>query len=73
MMYGSESSVLSRLYKKGNRNLVGIADSRVPETLATVLKSAHSEDVRVAVIEAIAHSALYEPTAKLFAPLAVLR
>ena len=37
MIYGSETSPMQRLYKKGNRNLRGLSKSDVPETLVNVL------------------------------------
>jgi len=37
MMYGSETSPLQRLYRNGNRNLIGISKSHMPETLVNIL------------------------------------
>ena len=60
MIYGSSTSPMQRLYSKGNRNLIGIANSEIPETLVNVLAmNAKSRDTIVAIIEAIAHSSLY--------------
>ncbi len=60
MIYGVENSPLQRLFKKGNRNLRGISKSEVPETLVTVLaENNHTKDTLVAVIEAIANTAMF--------------
>mmetsp|Transcript_31271 Transcript_31271/g.23236 ORF Transcript_31271/g.23236 Transcript_31271/m.23236 type:complete len:231 (-) Transcript_31271:1656-2348(-) len=74
MIYGSETSPLQRLYKNGNRNLKGIANSEVPETLVNVLaQNAKSKDTIVAIIEAIANTALYHPNAEKYAQMGVLK
>ncbi len=74
MIFGRETSPLQRVYKKGNRNLRGIAQSEMPETLVNVLaKNNKSRDTIVAVIEAIAHSALYVPNAKQYAQMGVMK
>lgn len=60
MIYGVENSPLQRLFKNGSRNLRGIAKSEVPETLVTVLaENTHTKDTLVAVIEAIANTAMF--------------
>lgn len=67
MMYGSETSPMQRLYQKGNRNLRGLAQSEIPETLVNVLASNQkSKDTIVAVIEAISNASLYLPNAEKF-------
>jgi hypothetical protein len=68
MIYGSETSPMQRLYKKGNRNLRGLSQSEVPETLVNVLaQNAKSKDTIVAIIEAISNTSLYQPNAEKFA------
>lgn len=37
MMFGPETSLMSRLFEKGNRNLIGVSHSDVVETLVNVL------------------------------------
>jgi hypothetical protein len=60
MLYGAENSPMQRLFKRGNRNLRGIAQSDVAETLVSVLAEGNkSKDTVVAVIEAIADCAVY--------------
>ena len=74
MLYGNETSPLQRLYQTGNRNLRGLAASEIPETLVNVLaENTKSKDTIVAVIEAIANSALYVPNAEKFAGMGVLK
>jgi hypothetical protein len=64
MIYGNETSPMQRLYVNGNRNLIGISNSEIPETLVNVLaENTKSKDCIVSVIEAISNSALYLPNA----------
>jgi hypothetical protein len=64
MIYGNETSPMQRLYVNGNRNLIGISNSEIPETLVNVLaENTKSKDCIVSVIEAISNSALYVPNA----------
>jgi hypothetical protein len=64
MIYGNETSPMQRLYVNGNRNLIGISNSEIPETLVNVLaENTKSKDCIVAVIEAISNSALFLPNA----------
>lgn len=68
MIYGSNTSPMQRLYTNGNRNLRGIAQSDIPETLVNVLAmNMKSKDTIVAVIEAISNSSLYIKNAEKFA------
>jgi hypothetical protein len=74
MIYGLDNSPLQRLYKRGNRNLIGIARSDVPETLVNVLaESSRSKDTIVAVIEAIADTAVYIENAEKFTIMGVMK
>lgn len=67
MIYGNDTSPMQRLYANGNRNLRGISKSEIPETLVNVLaENTKGKDTIVAVIEAIADSALYVPNAEKF-------
>jgi hypothetical protein len=59
-MYGAENSPLQRLFKRGNRNLRGIANSDIPETLVSVLtEGVRARDTVVATIEAIANCSIW--------------
>lgn len=70
MMHGNES----RLYKNGSRNLIGIYKSDVPETLVNLLaENKKSIDALIFVIEALANCSLYEPNAKKFSSMGVLK
>jgi hypothetical protein len=74
MIYGNENSPLQRLYKKGNRNLKGIANSDVAETLVSVLaESTRAKDTIVAVIEAIADTSVYYENAIKFTNMGVMK
>ena len=74
MLYGAENSPIQRLFKKGNRNLRGIAHSDVPETLVSVLAEASkSRDTTVAVIEAIADCSVYYENAQKFTNMGVMK
>ena len=74
MMYGLDNSPLQRLYKIGNRNLRGIAQSDVPETLVTILtENQQPRDTVVAIIEAIANCANYYENAEKFTNLGVVK
>ncbi len=74
MIFGSETSPLQRLYTNGNRNLRGLANSDMPETLVNVLaQNTKSRDTIVAVIEAIAHSSLFVPNAKKYAEMGIMK
>ena len=65
MMYGNQSSALSRLYKNGNRNLRGIAESEVPETLVNILaQNKNQRQTIVSIIEAIAATSLFKKNAQ---------
>ena len=68
MMYGRENAPpLLRLFKEGNRNLKAIDNSRVPETLASLISSENvhtlSLDTIISIIEAITAITLYRPIA----------
>lgn len=74
MLYGNENSPLKRLYKKGNRNLRGIAKSDVAETLVSVLaEGTRAKDTIVAVIEAIADTSVYYENALKFTNMGVMK
>lgn len=74
MMYGNDTSPLQRLYVNGNRNLIAISKSDLPETLVNVLaENTKSKDTIVAVIEAISNSSLYVPNAQKFSSMGVLK
>jgi hypothetical protein len=74
MLYGAENSPMQRLFKRGNRNLKGIAQSEVPETLVSVLaEGGKSKDTTVAVIEAIADCAVYIENAQKFTNMGVMK
>ncbi len=74
MMFGVENSPLQRLFKKGNRNLRGIAKSEIPETLVSVLaESTRAKDTIVAVIEAIADTSVYIENAQKFTQMGVMK
>lgn len=74
MMYGNETSPLQRLYKNGNRNLIGISKSDIPETLVNILAQ-NPEDMEtvITVTEAIAHSSLYCKSAEQFTSMGVMK
>jgi hypothetical protein len=74
MIYGVENSPMQRLYTKGNRNLRGIAQSEVAETLVSVLAAnKHSKDTLVAVIEAIASTSIYIENAEKYTNMRVMK
>ena len=74
MIFGNEDSPLQRLYKKGNRNLRGIAKSDVAETLVSVLaENSRTKDTVVAVIEAIADTSVYYENALKFTNMGVMK
>jgi hypothetical protein len=74
MLFGNENSPMQRLYKKGNRNLRGIAKSDVAETLVSVLaESTRSKDTIVAAIEAIADTSVYCENALKFTNMGVMK
>jgi len=69
-MYGTES----RLFKTGTRNLIGIANSDVPETLVSLLaENKKSIDVITLLIESLASCSLYEPNSHKFSSMGVLK
>ena len=71
---GGVESPLQRLYAKGNRNLINIHKSEIPETLVNVLaaNSSNSEYL-VFIVEAISDCSLYRPIAHKFANMGVLK
>lgn len=74
MLFGIENSPLQRLYKKGNRNLRGIAKSDVAESLVSVLaEGVRAKDTIVAVIEAIADTSIYYENAMKFTNMGVMK
>ena len=74
MLYGAENSPMQRLFKRGTRNLRGIAQSDVADTLVSVLAEGYkSRDTIVAVIEAIADCAVYIENAQKFTNLGVMK
>jgi len=74
MMYGSETSALQRLYSNGNRNLVGISKSNMPETLVNILaNNPQNVETVITVTEAIAHSALFCKSAELLTSMGVMK
>ena len=74
MLFGTDNSPLQRLYKKGNRNLRGIAHSDVAETLVSILaESTRAKDTIVAVIEAIADTSIYYENAIKFTNMGVMK
>lgn len=65
---------MQRLYKRGNRNLRGIAQSDMPETLVSVLtEGVRTRDTVVAVIEAIANCSIFFDNADKFTNMSVLK
>ena len=74
MLFGIENSPLQRLYKKGNRNLRGIAKSEIAESLVSVLaEGVRAKDTIVAVIEAIADTSIYYENAIKFTNMGVMK
>ena len=74
MLFCIENSPLQRLYKKGNRNLRGIAKSDVAESLVSVLaEGVRAKDTIVAVIEAIADTSIYYENAIKFTNMGVMK
>ena len=74
MLFGADNSPMKRLFQRGNRNLKGIAQSDIPETLVGVLaEGAKSKDTIVAVIEAIADCAVYIENAQKFTNMGVMK
>ena len=74
MMFGLDNSPLKRLYKNGTRNLIGIANSDVPEALVSVLaENQHSKKIVVVIIEAIAHCSNYFENADSFTNMGVVK
>ncbi len=73
-MYGQKLSPLALLYMNGNRNLKGLLESDVPETLVDVLAANdRSSDYMVYVVEAISNCSLYRPIAHKFANMGVVK
>jgi len=73
-MYGSETSALQRLYSNGNRNLIGISKSKMPETLVNILaNNPKNIETVITVTEAIAHSALYYKSAEMLTSMGVMK
>jgi len=74
MLYGSASSPMKRLYEKGTRNLIAISKSQVPDALRDILASGNkSKDIIIAVVEAIASTALYAHVADRYASMGVMK
>jgi hypothetical protein len=58
----------------GNRNLKGIENSEIPETLVNVLAAnGRGQEYLLYLIEAISNSSLYRPIAQKFANMGVLK
>ena len=73
-MYGNKLSPLMLLYLNGNRNLKGLLDSDVPETLVDVLAANDRfSDYMLYVVEAISNCSLYRPIAHKFANMGVVK
>ncbi len=74
MVYGNEKSPMQRLFLHGNRNLIGLSKSEMPETLVNVLaENNKSKDTIVAIIEAISNTSLYIPNAEKFSQMGVMK
>ena len=74
MLHGSDSSPIKRLYQKGTRNLIAIANSDVPETLVRLMASGtKSVDLQISVIECIGSTALFIAVAERYANLGVMK
>jgi hypothetical protein len=73
-LFGSSSSPMKRLYQKGTRELIAIANSEVPETLVGLMASGNgSKDLLISVIEAIGSTALYVKIAERYAYMGVMK
>jgi hypothetical protein len=65
---------MKRLYQKGTRELIAIANSEVPETLVSLMASGSgSKDLLISVIEAIGATALYVKIAERYAYMGVMK
>lgn len=74
MLHGSSSSPMKRLYQKGTRNLIAIANSQVPETLVSLLASGtRSKDLLISVVETIGSTALYVGVSERYAYMGVMK
>lgn len=65
---------MKRLYQKGTRNLIAIANSQVPETLVSLLASGtRSKDLLISVVETIGSTALYVGVSERYAYMGVMK
>eukprot|EP00826_Nyctotherus_ovalis_P063893 TRINITY_DN9369_c0_g1_i11.p1 TRINITY_DN9369_c0_g1~~TRINITY_DN9369_c0_g1_i11.p1 ORF type:complete len:608 (+),score=219.86 TRINITY_DN9369_c0_g1_i11:633-2456(+) len=73
-MYGNKLSPLMLLYLNGNRNLKGLLNSEVPETLVDVLAANdRASEYVLNIVEAISNCSLYKPIAQKFANMGVVK
>ena len=73
-MYGNKLSPLMMLYLNGNRNLKGILNSEIPETLVDVLAANdRTNEYVIDIVEAISNCSLYRPIAQKFANMGVVK